>query len=344
MTTPPPADPASVSRLALRRFVLVAVWVPVVLVAVGVAVQLVLLPQLPETIAVHWNAAGEANGFAPAWTQPLATLLFGLGLPLLIALTSLPGLRRGDRGLTYRLMGATAAALSALVTVALTWTLAMQAGLDSSADAPTVWVALIVSLVVAAVVGVAAWLVQPREEARDAAAPPATPLSLGAQERVLWLRSTAMVPGAAITIVAAVLVVGVAAVVAWVTGADPTLVWLLGGIALLLLVAAATTLAFRVRVDDGGLHVDSVLGIPRFQVPLADIASAARVEVNPMGEFGGWGVRIAPHGRRFGVVLRAGEAIDVTRRSGKRFVVTVDDAQTAASLLEALVARAAARS
>jgi hypothetical protein len=110
----------------------------------------------------------------------------------------------------------------------------------------------------------------------------------------------------------------------------------------LLLALAATTLAFHVRVDDSGLHVESVLGIPRFHVPLGDIESAARVDVNPMGEFGGWGLRQST-GRRFGVVLRAGEAIEVLRRGGKRFVVTVDDAATGAALLEALVSRAAAR-
>ncbi|MNY73206.1 hypothetical protein D3C86_2119390 [compost metagenome] len=61
-----------------------------------------------------------------------------------------------------------------------------------------------------------------------------------------------------------------------------------------------------------------------------------------MGEFGGWGLRLSTD-RRFGVVLRSGEAIEVLRRSGKRFVVTVEDAATGAALLEALVERRAAR-
>lgn len=328
------------SDLAVRRFVLVAVWLPVVLVALGVAVQLVLLPQLPSTIAVHWNASGVADGFAPAWTQPVLTAVLGLGLPLLIAFTSLPGLRRGDRGLTYRLMGATAAGLSALVTVALTWTLAMQAGAGAAAEVSTVWGALIAAVVAAGVAGVAAWFLQPHEEATDAAARPAAPLALAANERVLWMRTTAMTPGGAIAIVAAVVVIAASAVGAWITGAEPVLAWVLTGIAVLLLGFAATTLAFRVRVDDTGLHVDSVLGFPRFHVPLADVASAACVDVSPMGEFGGWGLRLST-GRRFGVVLRTGQAIEVTRRGGKRFVVTVDDARTGAALLEALVERAA---
>ncbi|WP_203581298.1 DUF1648 domain-containing protein [Microbacterium hibisci] len=340
MTTAPPADR---SDLVVRRFLLVAVWLPVALVAVGVAVQLVLLPQVPSTVAIHWNATGEPDGFAPAWTQPLATIGFGLGLPLLIALTVLPGLRRGERGATYRLMGATAAAVSALTTVAFTTTFALQVGLDSADDAPSVWQALVASLASAVAVGVAAWFLQPRQDAATGHPAPATPLALSATERAVWVRTTAMNTGGAVAVVVAALAVAVAAAVAWLTGGGAVLAGVLTVLALALLALAATTLAFHVRVDGTGLHVDSLLGIPRFHVPLAEIDSASRVEVTPMAEFGGWGVRIAPHGRRFGVVLRAGEAIEVLRRSGKRFVVTVDDAGTGAALLEALVERAGAR-
>lgn len=338
MTTPLPTDPVRSSR-ALRRFVLVAVWLPLALVAVAVVVQLVLMPQMPSTIAVHWNASGEPDGAAPAWTSPLATAVFGLGLPLLISLTSLPGLRRGDEGGMYRLAGAAAAGVSALVAVAFTWTFAMQAGLEGSADAPAIWPAVVGSLAAGVVVAVVAWLVQPRESVGTTVVAGAEPLELGPTERAWWIRSTTLASGAAIAIAVAVLGIGFAAVVAWIAGAPAALAWSLTGIALLLLVLAATTLAFRVRVDDSGLHVDSALGIPRFHVPLSDVESAAAVSVNPMGEFGGWGLRVGAGGR-FGVVLRTGEALEVSRRSGKRFVVTVDDAQTGAALLQALAARA----
>ena len=340
MTTPS-TDPTTRPSRALRRFVLVAVWLPVAFVAIAVVAQLLLMPQMPSTVAVHWNASGEPDGFAPAWTQPLATVALGLGLPLLMALTSLPGLRRGDRGATYRLMGAAAAGVAALVSVAFTWTFTMQAGLASAADAPAVWAPLVASLVAGLVVGVGAWFLQPRETWSRSEVKAAEPLALAPTEQALWIRSTAMVPGAAIAITAAVLAVGVGAVVAWVAGAAVAVAWALTALAVLLLALAATTVAFHVRVDDTGLHVDSVLGIPRFHVPLADVDSAARVEVTAMGEFGGWGIRLGAS-RRFGVVLRTGEALEVTRRSGKRFVVTVDDAQTGAALLQALVARARA--
>ena len=61
-----------------------------------------------------------------------------------------------------------------------------------------------------------------------------------------------------------------------------------------------------------------------------------------MGEFGGWGLRWAPGGG-FGVVLRSGPGIRITRTNGKTFSVTVDDAEAGAALLTALAARAQAR-
>ena len=330
-------------ELAVRRFELVALWLPAAIVALAVAAQLVLLPQVPPTIAVHWNAAGEADGFAPAWTQAIATTVLGLGIPVLLALATLPGLRRGERGTTYRLLGALAAALSAFVAVAFTATFAMQAGLEAPADAPAIWPALVAALAAGVLAGLAGWALQPRHDA-SAVAPSAEPaLAVGATERVAWVRTTAMSTGAVVAILLGVLVVALAAVVAWVTGAATVLATILTVVAAVMLVLAGTTTAFHVRIDDTGLRVASLFGIPRFRVPLADIASAARVEVDPMGEFGGWGLR-AGAGRRFGVVLRRGEAIEVTRRSGRRFVVTVDDARTGAALLEALTARRSARS
>lgn len=334
-----PADRPRRPDAAVRRFVLVAFVVPAVLVAIGVAIQLALLPSVPSTIAVHWNATGEPDSFAPAWTQPLATIGFGLGIPALIALTALPGLRRGDRGSSYRLMGAIAAATSALMAGLLTWTMVIQAGPAGAQATLSLWAGLVWTGV-AVLVGVGAWLLQPANAHERSAPASADPLSLGQNERAMWLRTTSMKRGPVAAIVAAVLIVVLVAIGAWYAGADPAVAWLLTIVAVVLVVFAATTLSFHVRVDDSGLHVDSALGLPRFRIPLVDVASAACVDVNPMGEFGGWGIRLGMD-RRFGVVLRTGEAIEVTRRNGKRFVVTVDDAATGAGLLEALVARAA---
>jgi len=56
-----------------------------------------------------------------------------------------------------------------------------------------------------------------------------------------------------------------------------------------------------------------------------------------VNDFGGWGLRLAPGQggtrRRFGLVTRAGEALEVIRRDGRAFVITIDDARAAAAVL-----------
>ncbi len=290
---------------ALPRFMLVSVVLPAVITLIAVVVQLVALPQAPDPVAVHWNARGVADGFASPWLYPLMTLLTAGALPLLLSLASLPGLRRGDGGPTYRFMGATALGLSAFMAVLLTWSLVMQAGLSDAASAPTVWPALLAGLVAAAIGGVVGWFVQPHVAQPQPIALPAEPLSLRPGERAVWMRTTSIGRGAGIGIVFGTLALAVAAVVAYLSGAPAVTVWLLAGVAVVMVVLSATTLAFHVRVDESGLEARSVLGLPRFRVPLGQVARAAAVEVNPVGEFGGWGIRLVPG--RFGIVMRAGQ-------------------------------------
>lgn len=58
--------------------------------------------------------------------------------------------------------------------------------------------------------------------------------------------------------------------------------------------------------------------------------------VSPMGDFRWLGPAVVPGGGRFGVVLRTGPGIRVTRTNGEAFTVTTDDAETGAALLNAL--------
>jgi hypothetical protein len=58
------------------------------------------------------------------------------------------------------------------------------------------------------------------------------------------------------------------------------------------------------------------------------------VSVAPLGDYGGLGLR---HRRGVtAVATRGGEALEVTRADGRRLVLTVDDAATAAGVLQAL--------
>jgi hypothetical protein len=99
--------------------------------------------------------------------------------------------------------------------------------------------------------------------------------------------------------------------------------------------------SFHVRVSAAGLTVRSTFGWPRTTVPADEVERADVVQVRPVHDFGGYGWRLGRQGRT-GVVVRAGEALEVTRTGGRALVVTVDDAADAAALLNTMAERARA--
>jgi hypothetical protein len=109
-------------------------------------------------------------------------------------------------------------------------------------------------------------------------------------------------------------------------------------VVLLVALLLGSMLAARVWVDRRGLTVRGPLGLPSYTVPLDEVAAVEVVRVSALGDYGGWGWRIGRRGAP-GVVLRSGEALQVTRGDGRRFVVTVDGAAEAAALLAALTDR-----
>ena len=323
----------------IRRFILVAVVLPIVVVAVGVAVQLAIAPSLPDPVAIHWSADGQPNGFASARVATVVMVAVGLGLPLLLAFGALGGLRRGGRGPTYRLLGAVALGLSVELTVLVTWTLVIQVGLADAADCPSVWPAIVASIVVAIAAGALGWALQPHEDRAglDEEVPPTVVLQPG--ERAVWLRTTTTSGVLTAVVVATVLLLVLVTLGTWLAGPTPLAV----GMSVLTVVVGiliAGTTTFHVRVDQDGLTVRSILGVPRFHIPLDDVADVRVASVTSIGDFGGYGLRGTP--QRFGVILHRGDAISVTRRNGHEFVVTVDDAAGGAALLQALVDRSAA--
>ena len=324
--------------LAVRRFMLVAVGLPIAITALALVVQVLLLPTLPDPVATHWGIDGRANGFGPAWIMLAVGVVVGLGIPLLMAVFGLSGLRRGDRGATYRLMGATAFAMSVLMAVIGTGALVIQSGLTDAAEAPGIAFVTLGAFVLAAAAGVIGWLLQPNEPCRATTLSVGNPLALSDTEKVVWLQRVSLARPGAIVLGAAIALLVAIFVVNGLLGAPGWSQLIIGGSALLVAALVSTSLAFHVRVDDEGLRVTSVTGIPRVHIPLDEVARAEAVEVSPLGEFGGWGLRWAPGGG-FGVVLRTGPGIRVIRTNGKVFTVTVDDAETGAALLGSLAAR-----
>jgi hypothetical protein len=194
---------------------------------------------------------------------------------------------------------------------------------------------LVIALLVGVLLGIAAALVAPGAPAGSALAsgPARGPrLELAPGERAVWSAWTGVSPAVlAIPLLALVPVLVMA--VLEIASAYLLLV------VLLVTVVVAGSLYARVWVDERGLTVRGPLGFPAYTVPLAEIAAVGVIEVSATGEYGGWGWRLGRR-QRFGAIFRSGEALQVTRGDGRRFVVTVDGAAEAAAPLTALTDRA----
>jgi hypothetical protein len=194
----------------------------------------------------------------------------------------------------------------------------------------TVWIGLLIGFVVALAVAAVAVLVTPRLPQSAGLSGTVSTASIGAGERVYWTQ-VARSPRGVIAI-PIVVIVGIAVLFA-VVGLPVWATLVVG----LVVASLITMLTWRVVVDQRGLTVTGLFGFPRFDIPLETIVAAAAIDVSALGQFGGWGVRFGRTG--WGVIARTGPAIEVQRSNGANFVVTVDDAGTAAGLLTTLAQR-----
>ncbi len=91
------------------------------------------------------------------------------------------------------------------------------------------------------------------------------------------------------------------------------------------------------RVDRAGVaaHFGPV-GWPAFRTQLERIEAVEARQISPM-QWGGWGFRIGPRGTA--LVVRRGPGLVIARRGASDLAITVDDADQAAELLNALLVR-----
>ncbi|MDH6181229.1 MFS family permease [Microbacteriaceae bacterium SG_E_30_P1] len=319
------------------RTLLVGVALPALVGVISGALIVTQLPHLPDRVAVHWGVDGQPDGFGTPWilvVLPALAILYS-GFALVVTRSA------RAQGITWaqRSILAIGVFLAVVLGAAGAGSAYLQVGLTDAAAAPTVLPLLAVALLAGAVAAIAAWFALPRH-VRPAAITPesAPPLALASTERVLWLQRIEPSRGVVALIVGG-LALGLTAggIVVWASGPLPNLfVWL--GILVLVGVSVASTMFWTVRVDANGLSVRSALGAPHFRYPLDELVSAGVTDVVPGRDFAGWGIRTVP-GKRTGIVVRAGEAIEVQRTGGRVLVITVDDARQGASLLSALIAR-----
>lgn len=322
----------------VARFAAVAIVGPLLLTAIALVLQLTWLPDVPSRIATHWGPSGP-DEFGPAWTSLVLTAVLGIGMPALIAALTLPSLLRGARGWAFRFMGGFALGMTAYLDVLASWLLWHQRGLADAADAGGGAGIVFASMGIGLLLGIAGFFAQPRQTSPAPALAEAAPMDLAAQERAVWMRSTSL--RGAMKLLLAVPMAVLLGLLVWIYIDGGLVAMIVPGIVLVIVaLAGASNAVWHVRVDETGLSVASALGWPQFRVAAAEVESAGASPVEGFSEFGGYGIRWRPGA--MGVVLRSGDALRVTKTDGKQFVVTVDDAATAASLLEAYARRAGA--
>ncbi|MGY5126167.1 DUF1648 domain-containing protein [Streptomyces nigrescens] len=319
---------ASPSDGSARTWLAVIPFIVVIMAFAGIYMG--VADRLPDPLATHFRGErpddfSSVQGFL---TVSLAVLLvlgsvFGLLVQLRVPAPDVPWLIAG----CY----ATAAGLGYVLCVTL---LANADVSDASAVRESPW-QLAVGLGVALLAGGLGRLIAGAVPPQPRRAHGATPrLDLPAGTTAGWSRTISSPP----LIVLGVLLLGAGLVVGVLAGWLSAAGLLFGGAAVLPLASV------RVTVDRRGLALSPALLPGPFRlrrIPVDRIAEAGSRRIACFAEFGGWGYRIRSGAS--GLVLRSGEGVVVRLTNGREFAVTVDDAATAAALLNTYADRAQAR-
>lgn len=334
------------ARRSRTAFLWVGVIAPLAMLVLAAAVIMAWMPELPDPIAIHWGTEG-VDGYASKWAYAPLILGVGAGVVVLDAALALFAHRLPHSSTkpavqpwsaTARFLGAVNLGLAAMVAFIAVVGAALQRGLTDAADAGDIGGWTVLGLVLLVAIAALGWFLQPAPpEITAEQAAPAGSISLSTSERAAWFGTATMARSGVVVLLAALALL-VIMTVFWAARGDDSW-WILALVTVLIAVLIGTMSVFRVRVNSEGLRARSLLGWPSNHIPLERIAKVETVQLDPLREFGGWGWRLSTDGRR-GIVLRAGEALQVTQTNGRVFVVTVDGATDAAAVLETLRAHA----
>ncbi|WP_150308075.1 DUF1648 domain-containing protein [Planctomonas psychrotolerans] len=311
------------------RAKMVGAYAPIALTAITAVITATWIPALPDPIAVHWSG-DTPDGFGTAWLFVLTPLLVcGLfGVFVTAAARPTPA---GLLTASQKLVLVVSIGLAGLLSIGLGGTLWVQRGLENAADASGGAIWMLWGLLAGVALAVSAWFFLPKSDTTRVVGEAPRPLDLAPTERVSWSRSIALSRGARLALIVAVGLAFAGLLVVAASGSRAGIAVALAAFVLLVGLGVATT-RWRVTIDRRGLVVRSALGWPRITIPVEQVRDVTVVDVTPIADFGGWGWRWSADGRR-GIIVRAGEAIQVTRTSGPAFVITVDDARTGAAVL-----------
>ena len=320
------------------RMLAVAVIAPAVLALAAVIVLLRLAATGPARVATHWGYSGPPNGFGSPYTYPILMASISLVLIAVLGGGTVLFTHRGPLTRVIKLLAVTSTWVTVLLGVSLIASLVTQRTTAAvhQAASPGPW--LLVGAVIGLALAAGGWFVLPKAVRVSAVddSPAVPPVALTGSERASWHRTATASRRVTWLLIGLTLLVGVAELVVIYTSSGRA--WPVAFVPILLMLIVLATLTWTVRIDGRGVLLRSAIGVPYFRIPLDNIVSASVVQVHAVAEYGGWGVRWNLAGR-MGIILRSGEALQIHRAKGVDIVITIDDATTAAGLINALVQR-----
>ncbi len=326
MSSSSPKTPVQRPGSGQGRYLLVALGIPVVVIAVGLAIVAGLWSSIPPVVASHWGRGGvDATQSRVVFVVTATVVILALGALLALAGWFMPADGR-------RLLATVSGATSAFLAVVLFGVLVGQRGQNDPSTASAAPQMFLVGALAAAVVGWAAWALTSQQPAtvtdRTPVPPDAPTVPAVDGERLAWFGHAAGAPWLGWVCVLLVAVACFSAVVAspW-AALGPVL-----GIVLIVLLMRA-----RVTVDSQGLRVVSGGFLTWLSVPIDQVAYAEVAHLSAFKEFGGLGMRYRRDARAF--VTRTGEALRVVQQDGTRTYVSLDGADEAAAVLNTLTRR-----
>lgn len=307
--------------VAKRRHLSVTLTAAVLSALLYAFVALAAWGSLPESLATNFDASGQGNTLMPT---PVALLLqFAVVLLVPGSLLAAFGASQWWRGEYARTVTSLMVGLSVGLAVLFALLTRAHVGVTDVTELSLSWQVPLLALGAGVASGLLSRLLLPPPILRPE--PEAVvPVRLAPNQRVSWFGKARTAQLFTILLVAALLVVLAATLL---TG-----IWWLWLIDLLLLLLLVGFSSFDVVIDSRGLRWRGALGFPRGAVALSDVTGVSLVDVVP-GDFGGYGLRLLPG--RLGLITRSGPALRVEHGEGE-LVITVDDAATAAGVLDGL--------
>ncbi|AZA13876.1 DUF1648 domain-containing protein [Corynebacterium choanae] len=312
------------------RFRFLALGLPTAITVFGILYGLAELPMLPNQIASHFGADGQANDYS----SPLA-FIAGIGA-LQLALVVFIGYLAGTVNRLIVVVNNAFALFFSWGVLGLTIHRNVAASGDVT-QATLPWLPMLAILGCSIGVGIVLGLfAKPVYPAEDGVSRNVDKTLVADHSTTQWV-GTARMPA----VIIAVLLLSLAAL-ATITvylfldeDASTATKVILGGATLLMLPTLAMT-KLTVTVNQDQVTVAFLAGLFRSTTAVAAITAVQTQHINPMS-YGGWGLRFSKHG--MGYILRSGEGMTLHRANQTPLVVTVDEAQQGAAIVQGLIER-----